>query len=42
MALLAAFQALLQRYTGQNDIVVGTDIANRHRLEGGGADRVLR
>lgn len=31
--LLAAFQALLQRYTGQDDIVVGTTIANRNREE---------
>ena len=33
MVLLAAFQMLLQRYSGQNDIVVGTDIANRNRAE---------
>lgn len=33
MTLLAAFQTLLHRYTGQNDIVVGTDIANRTRVE---------
>jgi amino acid adenylation domain-containing protein len=33
MTLLAAFQALLYRYTGQKDIVVGTPIANRNRLE---------
>jgi non-ribosomal peptide synthetase component F len=34
MALLAAFQALLARYTGQEeDIVVGTPIANRMRAE---------
>ncbi|HWF02467.1 MAG TPA: condensation domain-containing protein, partial [Candidatus Angelobacter sp.] len=32
MALLAAFQLLLSRYTGQTDIVVGTDIANRNQL----------
>ena len=32
-ALLAAFQVLLQRYTNQNDIVVGTDVANRSRAE---------
>jgi natural product biosynthesis luciferase-like monooxygenase protein/amino acid adenylation domain-containing protein len=30
MTLLAAFQVLLSRYTGQNDIVVGSDIANRN------------
>ncbi|HEX6098724.1 MAG TPA: condensation domain-containing protein, partial [Thermoanaerobaculia bacterium] len=29
MALLAAFQALLHRYTGQDDICVGSPIANR-------------
>src|SRR5262249_55896711 len=29
MVLLAAFQVLLHRYTGQRDIVVGTTIANR-------------
>jgi amino acid adenylation domain-containing protein len=33
MILLAAFQILLQRYTGQDDIVVGTSIANRNRFE---------
>ena len=33
MALLAAFQALLQRYTGQDDIAVGSPIANRNRSE---------
>lgn len=31
--LLAAFQTLLWRYTGQNDIVVGTPVANRNRPE---------
>ncbi len=31
MTLLAAFQTLLYRYTGQNDIVVGSPIANRNR-----------
>ncbi|HXB55281.1 MAG TPA: condensation domain-containing protein, partial [Vicinamibacteria bacterium] len=36
MILLAAFQALLQRYTGQDDIMVGSPIANRNHaaLEG--------
>ncbi|HKO58231.1 MAG TPA: amino acid adenylation domain-containing protein, partial [Thermoanaerobaculia bacterium] len=29
MVLLAAFEALLHRYTGQNDICVGSPIANR-------------
>jgi hypothetical protein len=33
MTLLAAFQTLLHRYTGQEDIVVGTPIANRNRAE---------
>jgi len=33
MTLLAAFKTLLQRYTGQEDIVVGADIANRNRAE---------
>ncbi|MDD1749281.1 MAG: amino acid adenylation domain-containing protein, partial [Methanothrix sp.] len=33
MTLLAAFQSMLHRYTGQNDIVVGTPIANRNRAE---------
>lgn len=33
MTLLAAFQALLHRYTGQNDIAVGSLIANRNRME---------
>jgi amino acid adenylation domain-containing protein/FkbM family methyltransferase len=33
MSLLAAFQTLLYRYSGQKDIVVGTDIANRNRVE---------
>jgi amino acid adenylation domain-containing protein len=33
MLTLAAFQTLLQRYTSAEDIVVGTDIANRTQLE---------
>jgi hypothetical protein len=33
MALLSAFQILLYRSTGQLDIVVGTDSANRNQLE---------
>jgi len=33
MTLLAAFQTLLSRYSGQEEIVVGTDIANRNRRE---------
>jgi amino acid adenylation domain-containing protein len=33
MLLLAAFQTLLHRYTNEDDIVVGTTIANRERSE---------
>ncbi|MDF5733278.1 MAG: amino acid adenylation domain-containing protein, partial [Rhizonema sp. PD38] len=33
MTLLAAFDTLLYRYTGQSDILVGTPIANRNRNE---------
>lgn len=33
MTLLATFQTLLYWYTDQDDIVVGTDIANRNRSE---------
>ncbi|HEY4284243.1 MAG TPA: amino acid adenylation domain-containing protein [Chthoniobacterales bacterium] len=33
MTLLAAFQVLLSRYSGQFDILVGTPIANRTHLE---------
>ena len=33
MALLAGFQLLLARYSGQDDIVVGSPIANRNRAE---------
>ena len=33
MTLLASFQFLLGRYCGQDDVVVGTSIANRHLLE---------
>jgi amino acid adenylation domain-containing protein len=33
MTLLAAFDVLLHRYTGQDDLVVGTPIANRTRTE---------
>ncbi|MCA1615651.1 MAG: amino acid adenylation domain-containing protein [Acidobacteria bacterium] len=33
MVLLAAFDALLYRYTGQEDVVVGTPIAGRGRRE---------
>jgi surfactin family lipopeptide synthetase A len=30
MTLLAAFQVLLHRYTGQEDLSIGTPVANRH------------
>jgi non-ribosomal peptide synthetase component F len=33
MTLTAAFQALLSRYTGQDDILVGSPVAGRSRLE---------
>jgi acyl carrier protein len=33
MTLLAAFQALLSRYSGQEQIVIGTDLANRTTME---------
>ena len=33
MTLLTVFQTLLHRYTGQDDIVVGSPIANRNRTE---------
>jgi hypothetical protein len=33
MTLLAAFQVLLYRYTGQCDICIGTPIANRNRVD---------
>ncbi|HEY0795432.1 MAG TPA: amino acid adenylation domain-containing protein [Acidisarcina sp.] len=33
MTMLAAFQVLLSRYSGQDDIVVGSPIANRNRSE---------
>jgi len=33
ITLLAAFQALIHRYSGQEDVVVGTPIANRARPE---------
>jgi amino acid adenylation domain-containing protein len=33
MTLLAAFLTLLHRYTGQNDIVIGSPIAGRNRSE---------
>ena len=33
MAFLTALKALLHRYTGQDDVIVGTPVANRNRLE---------
>jgi hypothetical protein len=33
MTLLAAFQMLMSYYTGQTDVVVGTDVANRNLAE---------
>ncbi len=33
MLLLAAFQVLLMRYSGQEDVVVGTDVAGRRHKE---------
>ena len=33
MTLLAAFTVLLHRYTGQEDLIVGTNIAHRNRTE---------
>ncbi|HEX5127576.1 MAG TPA: amino acid adenylation domain-containing protein [Rhodocyclaceae bacterium] len=33
MSMLAVFKILLQRLTHQDDIVVGTDLANRNRVE---------
>ena len=32
MTTLAAFQVLVQRYTGQTDVAIGVPIANRHQL----------
>src|ERR1051325_7340721 len=33
MTCLAVFQLLLSRYTGQEDLIVGTDVANRTKVE---------
>jgi amino acid adenylation domain-containing protein len=33
MCLLAAFQVMLSKYTGQQDIAIGTPVANRNRTE---------
>jgi amino acid adenylation domain-containing protein/FkbM family methyltransferase len=37
MTMLAAFEALLYRYTGQEDLVIGTAVDNRGRVELEGA-----
>ena len=41
MTLLAAFAELLHRYSGQEDLVVGTPIAGRGRARDRRADRLL-
>ncbi|HXM36671.1 MAG TPA: condensation domain-containing protein, partial [Pyrinomonadaceae bacterium] len=33
MTCLAGFQLLLSRFSGQQDLIVGTDVANRNRVE---------
>ena len=33
MVLLGAFKVLLSRYSGESDIVVGSQVANRERSE---------
>jgi len=33
MTLLAAFQTLIHRYTGQDDIIVGSPVAGRNRMD---------
>ena len=33
MTLLAAFNILLSRYTGQTDLCIGSPVANRNRIE---------
>jgi aspartate racemase len=33
MVLLAAFKTLLYRYTGEEDVIVGSPVANRNRVE---------
>ncbi|HEX6804484.1 MAG TPA: amino acid adenylation domain-containing protein [Terriglobales bacterium] len=38
MSLLAGFQLVLGKLSGQNDVVVGTDLANRNQLE---AERMI-
>jgi len=36
MTLLAGLAVVLKRYSGQDDVVIGTDVANRNRLESEG------
>src|SRR5205085_8747043 len=33
MTMLAAYKVLIYKYTGQQDVVVGTNVANRNRGE---------
>lgn len=33
MTLMAAFKVLLHRYTGREDLLVGTPVANRHKVD---------
>src|SRR5262249_20113023 len=33
LTLLAAFKVLVYRYTGENDVLIGTPIANRNQVE---------
>src|SRR6185295_1241951 len=33
ITLMAAFQLFISRYTGREDVLIGTDIANRNRVE---------
>ena len=40
MTLLAGWQLLLARYSGSEEVRVGTPIANRTRAESGRTDRV--
>ena len=42
MTLLAGWAALLARLSGQEEVVIGTPVANRRRLGDRGADRLLR
>ena len=42
MTLLAAFQALLARHASQDDLLIGTPVANRNRVEVEGLGRIFR